>query len=558
MHLRLLISIIPAAGVIAILTAYPAVARAQIRTWTSPNPGDLLTNSNWSDSSAPNAADATAVFDTNLTEQGDFTLNGSMTLGQLNYSASGFREVTGTGTLTMQASSGNALYRTTGSGYLDINGPDVVLNSTTEFSINAVYMDLFSTVSGSGGIVKTGSQGLVLHGNNSYAGLNTINEAYLSGNTIANNGINSAFGRGNFAIYNGATLDYTGGNASTNRSVTLGAGGGVISVSRVGAGATLTISGTISGVGSLTKSGIRSLVLSGNNSYDGGTIITGGGLAGAVIADFGINSSFGRGNFSIANGATLQYVGSNGSTNRIISLGIGGGALDVGSTANPGAVLTLNGEINGSGELKKHGPGTLQLNASNTYGNSTTVTEGTLRLGASERIPDASALSQVFFTPDSRELIISRGEEFSFWDIESLQPLRRIHRDVVLYPGHVGFSPDGRLMALEMAPGVIHLKDVATARTVARLEDPYGDRANWIGFTPDGTQLAVVAHYATSVHTWDLRAIRTKLKSMGLDWDWPPFDTVESHQVGSQSGKSVLRVKVHDSTSLNEPQTTND
>jgi serine/threonine protein kinase/WD40 repeat protein len=129
----------------------------------------------------------------------------------------------------------------------------------------------------------------------------------------------------------------------------------------------------------------------------------------------------------------------------------------------------------------------------------------------------------VFFTPDSRSLILSRGDEFSFWDMQTFQPQRRIRRDVALYPGHVAFSPDGGLMAMEMAPGVVHLKEVATARTVAKLEDPHGDRAAWMSFTPDGTQLVVVAHYARAIHVWDLRAIRSRLKSMGLDWDWPEF-----------------------------------
>jgi serine/threonine protein kinase/WD40 repeat protein len=129
----------------------------------------------------------------------------------------------------------------------------------------------------------------------------------------------------------------------------------------------------------------------------------------------------------------------------------------------------------------------------------------------------------VCFTPDSHALIISRGDEFSFWDVETLQPMRRLHRDVTPFPGHVAFSPDGRLMALEMAPGVLHLKEVATGRTVAKLEDPYGDRANWQGFTPDGARLVVVALNANAIHLWDLRAIRTALKNMKLDWDWPDF-----------------------------------
>jgi len=125
----------------------------------------------------------------------------------------------------------------------------------------------------------------------------------------------------------------------------------------------------------------------------------------------------------------------------------------------------------------------------------------------------------VFFTPDSRALIISRGDEFSFWDVETLQPILRLPRDGTPFPGWVAFSPDGRLMALEMAPAVLHLKEVATGRTVAKLEDPCGDRATWQGFTPDGTRLVVMAAYASGIHIWDLRAIRTRLKDMNLDWD---------------------------------------
>jgi hypothetical protein len=129
----------------------------------------------------------------------------------------------------------------------------------------------------------------------------------------------------------------------------------------------------------------------------------------------------------------------------------------------------------------------------------------------------------VAFTPDSRALVISRSDEFSFWDLETLQPIRRLPRDVTPFPGHVAFSSDGSLMALEMAPAVLHLKEVATGRTVAKLEDPSGDRASWQGFTPDCTKLVVVANYASAIHVWDLRAIRTRLKEMSLDWDWPEF-----------------------------------
>jgi hypothetical protein len=137
-------------------------------------------------------------------------------------------------------------------------------------------------------------------------------------------------------------------------------------------------------------------------------------------------------------------------------------------------------------------------------------------------------MTSVHFTPDSRELIISRGDGFTFWDLETMQPNRRFSREVALFPGHVAFSADGALMAIEMGPAVIHLKEVTTGRTVAKLEDPHGDRAVWMGFTPEGTQLVVSSPYAKAVHVWDLRAIRENLKTMGLDWDWPPFAPAES------------------------------
>jgi eukaryotic-like serine/threonine-protein kinase len=159
-------------------------------------------------------------------------------------------------------------------------------------------------------------------------------------------------------------------------------------------------------------------------------------------------------------------------------------------------------------------------------------------VGTGEKVKEwvVGKQTHVFFTPDSRALIISRGEEFSFWDVETFQLIRRLPRDVTPYPGWVAFSADGRLMALEMAPGVLYLKEAATGRTVARLEDPHGDRATWLGFTPDGTKLVVVSSFASAVHVRDLRAIRTRLKEMNLDWDWPAFPPAAT---GDAAGAAV-------------------
>jgi serine/threonine protein kinase/WD40 repeat protein len=141
---------------------------------------------------------------------------------------------------------------------------------------------------------------------------------------------------------------------------------------------------------------------------------------------------------------------------------------------------------------------------------------------------DAVQGSRVFFTPDNRELLVARGNVFTFHTLDSLAMSRRLPREAGLYPGIVAFTTDGKMMALEMAPGVIHLQEVASGRTVARLEDPQGDVSSWLSFSPDGTQLIIVARYSGTIHRWDLRAIRERLKPMGLDWDWPAFSAAET------------------------------
>jgi serine/threonine protein kinase/WD40 repeat protein len=136
-------------------------------------------------------------------------------------------------------------------------------------------------------------------------------------------------------------------------------------------------------------------------------------------------------------------------------------------------------------------------------------------------------LTAVAFTPDNRRLVLCRQAEFSLWDLETLQQSQRLPREMSQYPGYVAFSKDGKLMAMEMAPGVVDLKEAASCRTLARLEDPFGDMATWIGFTPSGTELVVACKFAHVIHVWDLHSIRAQLKAMGLDWDWPEFPPEE-------------------------------
>lgn len=132
--------------------------------------------------------------------------------------------------------------------------------------------------------------------------------------------------------------------------------------------------------------------------------------------------------------------------------------------------------------------------------------------------------NQVSFTLDSRELIISSPGEFEFWALDTLKPTLHLQHKV-LYPGHAAFSPDQKLMALELTPGNIELKECSTGRTVASLENPFRDRSTWLAFTPGGSQLIVASRYAETLQIWDLAKIRAELKRLGLDWKWPEFPT---------------------------------
>jgi tetratricopeptide (TPR) repeat protein len=43
----------------------------------------------------------------------------------------------------------------------------------------------------------------------------------------------------------------------------------------------------------------------------------------------------------------------------------------------------------------------------------------------------------------------------------------------------------------------------------------------------------VASSFASAVHVWDLRAIRTRLKEMNLDWDWPAFQSGTDTSLGN-------------------------
>src|SRR5262249_35935929 len=113
------------------------------------------------------------------------------------------------------------------------------------------------------------------------------------------------------------------------------------------------------------------------------------------------------------------------------------------------------------------------------------------------------------------------GDEYAFYDITTWKVARRIRRTAPGYPGQVAFSADGKLMALAIEPAVVRLEELATGRVVATLEDPHGDRASWVGCSPGGAGLGVVASYGKCAQVGGLGLPRERLREVGLDGGWP-------------------------------------
>lgn len=110
-----------------------------------------------------------------------------------------------------------------------------------------------------------------------------------------------------------------------------------------------TYAGTISGVGAVEKTGAGTTILTGTNSYTGGTTITQG---------------------------TLQ-LGAGGTSGSIVGNVTNNGTL----AFNRSDLVTFAGIISGTGAVTQDGSGTTVLTAVNTYTGATNVTAGTLAIG---------------------------------------------------------------------------------------------------------------------------------------------------------------------------------
>ncbi|EJW4310976.1 fibronectin-binding autotransporter adhesin ShdA [Salmonella enterica] len=233
---------------------------------------------------------------------------------------------------------------------------DVAIAENAKLELSQGTLD--NNVTGEGQIVKSGSDELIVTGDNNYSGGTTISDGTLIADhadslgtgAVANSGVlqvgegeleNTLSGSGSLVKTGTGELtlsgdnDYSGGTTISGGTLTadhadsLGTGAVANSgVLQVGEG---KLKNTLSGTGSLVKTGTGELTLSGDNDYSGGTTISGGtliaanvnALGGGDVDNAGTLKLDAEGEFNLANvttqsGATTEL--SKGTTLNVDSL----------------------------------------------------------------------------------------------------------------------------------------------------------------------------------------------------------------------------------------------
>ncbi len=228
------------------------------------------------------------------------------------------------------------------------------------FDSNGNILTWSGVISGDGGLTKVGAGTLILAGTNTYAG-----GTLIDGGTLGI-GANGALGSGGVTMQPGTILQFEASGIALENAIALNANPTIDTGSNMDA-----ISGVISGSGGLTKIGSGTLILAGENTYAGGTLLDVGTLG---IAS---NGALGAGALAMAPGTILQFEADGLTLPNAIVLNADP-TIDTGSNTD-----TISGVISGSGSLDKIGSGTLILTAANTYSGPTDVQEGTLGLRGS-------------------------------------------------------------------------------------------------------------------------------------------------------------------------------
>lgn len=307
--------------------------------------------------------------------------------------------------------------------WLDIGDVDVLLRdldvSGQEFSVasggsleirRSEAFELDIDLTGDGGFVKSGSAELTLVNPNSYTGGTAVQGGSLRGDTRSL--------QGDIEVESGTSTIFEMALAAAAEA------------DRVDSG---TYAGILSGAGELRKAGEGTLILTGDNTFTGGTTVEAGKLIaseGALPADGDVQVDSG-GTLELADAGAATFSGAISGAGDVIKSGSGAlllegantstgsftirdGDVSVGDAGNLAAAVdigtgrdftiiestskTFSGSLTGGGQLTKEGGGTLTLTGTADHTGGTEVIAGTLRgntsnlQGAINLINSATAL----------------------------------------------------------------------------------------------------------------------------------------------------------------------
>ncbi|MCH9618264.1 MAG: hypothetical protein SP4CHLAM5_03910 [Chlamydiia bacterium] len=313
----------------------------------------------------------------NLSAVNTYTGATTISQGTLAYTGAGLPSATGDmliqGTSTFNISAITSDQATVGNLTLS-SGASLVLGSKSLTFGGDSDTNLEGVISGSGGsLIKTGDSVYTLSGTNTYTGGTTLN----GGTLVLDN--NSALGGGGaLDMSDGTTLTLMNEiDASNNISIT-SQGTRSFNVDLVSTAVidTGTLSGVISGAGSLEKTGEGTLVLSGENTYSGGTTISQGILeVSGSLFNTGSVTVNGSSSFDMSEVTSALTIGSleaaSGST-----IELGTKSLTFGGSNNTTIAGVIEGDSGSS--LTKIGTGSVTLSGVNTFDETMTVSGGTL------------------------------------------------------------------------------------------------------------------------------------------------------------------------------------
>jgi autotransporter-associated beta strand protein len=209
-------------------------------------------------------------------------INGAITgAGGLSKSGPGTNTLSAANTFSGNISVSGGTLAVGGAGQLGsgVYSGSITNNATFAYSSTAAQ-SISGIISGMGTLIQNGAGSLTLSGANTFNGQTVIAGGALSlANSLAlqestlnynNQGGNLSFGSLTSATLGGLT-------GAQNLSLLNGSSAGV-SLTVGNNNASTTYSGVLSGLGSLTKAGTGTLILTGNNNYTGATTISAGVL----------------------------------------------------------------------------------------------------------------------------------------------------------------------------------------------------------------------------------------------------------------------------------------